>query len=104
MSTELQLGSGAMFDAIAPRYDRLNRILSLGVDQRWRRKTVAALRLGDGPARVLDVATGTADLAIEIARQYPAARVVGVDPSEGMLEVGARKVGARGLDDRVTLE
>ncbi len=102
MTTEIQLGSGAMFDAIAPRYDRLNRILSLGVDRRWRRKTVAALQLGDRPARVLDVATGTGDLAIEIARRHPAASVVGVDPSEGMLEVGRRKL--RGLDDRVTLE
>jgi len=105
MTTELQpLGSGAMFDAIAPNYDRLNRILSLGVDQRWRRRTVAALALGETAARVLDLATGTADLAIEIAKQYPAAQIVGVDPSSGMLEVGVRKLAARGLEDRVTLE
>jgi demethylmenaquinone methyltransferase/2-methoxy-6-polyprenyl-1,4-benzoquinol methylase len=111
MSTELQpvpgpdvrLGSGAMFDAIAPRYDRLNRIMSFGVDRRWRKKTVAALALPDGPCRVLDVATGTGDLAIDIARRHPQARVVGVDPSLGMLEIGRGKVAARGLADRVEL-
>lgn len=111
MSTELQpvpgpdvrLGSGAMFDAIAPRYDRLNRIMSFGVDRRWRKKTVAALALPDGPCRVLDVATGTGDLAIDIARRHPHARVVGVDPSLGMLEIGRGKVAARGLADRVEL-
>jgi demethylmenaquinone methyltransferase/2-methoxy-6-polyprenyl-1,4-benzoquinol methylase len=98
-----RLGSGAMFDAIAHRYDLLNRVLSGGVDRRWRRKTVAALRLGDGPARVLDVATGTADLAIEIARRHPATEVVGVDPSAQMLEVGRRKLADRTLDRRVAL-
>src|SRR5262249_31409121 len=58
-------GSGAMFDAIADRYDLLNRIISLGVDQRWRRHTVNSLRLRDGDA-VLDLATGTGDLALMI--------------------------------------
>jgi demethylmenaquinone methyltransferase/2-methoxy-6-polyprenyl-1,4-benzoquinol methylase len=95
-------GSGAMFDAIAPRYDLVNRLISFGVDQRWRRKTVAALALRAG-ARVLDVATGTADLALLIARRHPDARVVGVDPSANMLAIGARKVTAAGVADRVTL-
>src|SRR5690349_7190514 len=102
MTTELQptpsaqLGSGAMFDAIADRYDRLNRILSFGVDKGWRKKTVAALQLpADAEARVIDVATGTADLAIDIARRHPGARVVGVDPSLKMLEIGRHKVTAR---------
>ena len=80
-------GSGEMFDAIAGRYDLLNRLLSLGIDQGWRRKTVAALRLAAG-ARVLDVATGTADLAIQIARTHEGVTVVGLDPSSGMLAVG----------------
>ncbi|MCB9563376.1 MAG: bifunctional demethylmenaquinone methyltransferase/2-methoxy-6-polyprenyl-1,4-benzoquinol methylase UbiE [Kofleriaceae bacterium] len=93
-----------MFDAIAHRYDRLNRILSMGIDKRWRRKTVAALRLPDGPSRVLDVATGTGDLALDIARRHPAAHVVGVDPSVKMLARGVAKVAARGLDDRITLD
>jgi demethylmenaquinone methyltransferase / 2-methoxy-6-polyprenyl-1,4-benzoquinol methylase len=96
------VGSGAMFDAIAPRYDLLNRIISLGIDQRWRRKTVDALHLGEAP-RVLDVATGTADLALLIARRKPDSRVIGLDPSENMLAVGVRKVVAAGLSDRVEL-
>ncbi|HEU5077139.1 MAG TPA: bifunctional demethylmenaquinone methyltransferase/2-methoxy-6-polyprenyl-1,4-benzoquinol methylase UbiE [Polyangiaceae bacterium] len=82
-------GSGAMFDAIAGRYDLVNRIISLGIDQSWREKTVAALNLAQG-ARVLDVATGTADLAIQIAKEGN--HVVGLDPSERMLAIGSRKV------------
>lgn len=101
---DVLLGSGQMFDAIAERYDRLNRILSLGVDRRWRKKTVAALGLGDGPARILDLATGTGDLAIDIARRHQRTEVVGVDPSVKMLEVGRRKMIAAGLDTRVTME
>jgi demethylmenaquinone methyltransferase / 2-methoxy-6-polyprenyl-1,4-benzoquinol methylase len=102
--TEVRPGSGAMFDAIAHRYDLLNRILSGGVDKRWRRKTVAALQLpDDAPSRVLDVATGTGDLAIAIARKHPLSTVVGVDPSENMLAVGRTKLEKLGLADRVTL-
>jgi demethylmenaquinone methyltransferase / 2-methoxy-6-polyprenyl-1,4-benzoquinol methylase len=96
-------GSGAMFDAIAPRYDLLNRIISLGIDQRWRRRTVQALALGPS-ARVLDVATGTGDLALLIARSHPDATIVGLDPSARMLDVGREKIAARSLGDRVTLE
>jgi len=103
MTTELAtLGSGAMFDRIAARYDFMNRVLSLGLDQRWRRRTVKALMLGERP-RVLDVATGTGDLAIEIARACPGATVIGVDPSRGMLDIAAKKMAKRKLDDRVTL-
>ncbi|MDY7093714.1 MAG: bifunctional demethylmenaquinone methyltransferase/2-methoxy-6-polyprenyl-1,4-benzoquinol methylase UbiE [Acidobacteriota bacterium] len=96
-------GSGAMFDAIAERYDRLNRVLSLGVDRRWRKRTVGALEL-PADARVLDLATGTADLALLIARSHPDARVLGSDPSEGMLEVGREKVRRAGAEERVELE
>jgi demethylmenaquinone methyltransferase / 2-methoxy-6-polyprenyl-1,4-benzoquinol methylase len=96
-------GSGAMFDAIAPRYDLLNRLLSLGVDQRWRRLLVQRLQLKAG-ALVLDHATGTADLAISIARSGPDIRVIGVDPSTEMLRVGRVKVEAAGLIERVTLQ
>src|SRR5688572_25248039 len=95
-------GSGAMFDGIARRYDLLNRVISLGIDQNWRRQTVAALNLRPG-ARVLDLATGTADLAIMAARKEPGARVVGLDPSQGMLEVGREKVARAGLTERVEL-
>jgi demethylmenaquinone methyltransferase/2-methoxy-6-polyprenyl-1,4-benzoquinol methylase len=103
MSTEpTTFGSGRMFDAIAPRYDLLNRLISLGVDQRWRRKTVAALNLAPG-GRALDLATGTADLALLIARTVPEIRIDGIDPSENMLDIGRRKVREAGLDDRVQL-
>ena len=103
MSSSITGGSGEMFDAIADRYDLLNRIISLGVDQRWRRRTVEALALGEG-ATVLDLATGTADLAMRIARRHTDANVIGIDPSRGMLERGQTKLTAAGLGDRVRLE
>lgn len=96
-------GSGAMFDGIAGRYDLLNRIISLGIDQSWRRKTVDALAVPTG-GRVLDLATGTADLAILIAERTKAASIVGVDPSTGMLDVGKGKIAAKQLTSRVSLE
>lgn len=95
-------GTGAMFDGIAERYDLLNRIISLGIDQSWRRKTVDALQLGEG-ARVLDLATGTGDLALLIAERVPGCSVVGVDPSAGMLEIGVKKVATRDLESRIEL-
>lgn len=109
-----QLGSGQMFDKIAARYDTLNRVLSLGLDQRWRRRVVRSLGLetrkkskqgqwyGDRP-RVLDVATGTGDLAIEIARACPGATIVGLDPSAKMLAVAQNKLDKRKLADRISL-
>lgn len=95
-------GSGAMFDGIAARYDLVNRVISLGIDQSWRRKTVRALELG--PAhRVLDLATGTADLAIQVARTEPSVSVVGLDPSSKMLDVGRVKIARAELEKRVEL-
>ncbi len=94
-------GSGQMFDQIAGRYDLLNRILSMGMDRGWRRDLVCALAPEDGD--VLDVATGTADVALSVAKKYQHARVVGLDPSGGMLEVGRHKVEAANLSDRVEL-
>jgi demethylmenaquinone methyltransferase/2-methoxy-6-polyprenyl-1,4-benzoquinol methylase len=96
------MGTGSMFDAIASRYDLLNRLMSVGLDQGWRRKAVDALNVPLN-GRVLDLATGTADLAIRIARKHPTATVVGVDPSQGMLGVGRDKVTALGLGDRIDL-
>jgi len=95
-------GSGQMFDAIAERYDLLNRIISLGVDQGWRRKTVDALELQPGH-RVLDIATGTGDLALAVLGRTPDVRVVGLDPSPKMLEVAERKLAARGVGERAEL-
>lgn len=96
-------GSGAMFDGIARRYDPLNRLMTFGLDRSWREKTVRSLALPEN-ARVLDLATGTADVALLLARRHPDASVVGLDPSEGMLEIGRSKVAARGLAGRVALE
>jgi len=95
-------GSGAMFDRIAYRYDMLNRVLSLGVDRSWRRRAVRALALRQG-YRVLDVATGTADMALLVAKLYGDGNVIGVDPSRAMLEIGRTKVASRGLAGRIEL-
>ena len=84
-----------MFDAIAPRYDLLNALLSLGIDRSWRRAAVAAA-LVDAPRSILDVATGTADLALALERSAQGARVIGVDFSEPMLSVGRAKVARAG--------
>lgn len=96
-------GSGAMFDRIARRYDLLNRLMSFGVDKVWRRRLLRAL----GPLRegdeVLDVATGTADVALAIARRFAGVRVVGLDPAARMLEVGREKADQHRLDTRVSL-
>jgi demethylmenaquinone methyltransferase/2-methoxy-6-polyprenyl-1,4-benzoquinol methylase len=97
METATPLGSGSMFDAIAPRYDLLNRLMSFGNDRRWRHKLVRAAQLRAGD-HALDLATGTGDVALEILRQHPDARVVGVDPSAAMLAIGRAKpppLGAR---------
>jgi demethylmenaquinone methyltransferase / 2-methoxy-6-polyprenyl-1,4-benzoquinol methylase len=93
-----------MFDAIAARYDLLNHLLSAGIDVRWRARAIAALRLR-GRERVLDLCTGTADLAIAAARGRPhaAARVVGVDFAGAMLRVGRDKICRAGLGDRIAL-
>ena len=100
---ELEGGDGEFFDEIAARYDLLNRILSLGLDGRWRRRAVQALELNGGE-EILDLATGTGDLAIEIAGSRSEITVVGVDPSREMIAVGEDKVRRAGLEDAVTLE
>lgn len=92
-----------MFDAIAARYDLLNRLLSLGIDQIWRHSTAEELGIR-GPGKVLDIATGTGDLALLIATKFPLVTVEAVDPSAKMLEVARTKVAARGLVDRIRLE
>ena len=92
-----------MFDNIAPKYDLLNHTLSMSIDRIWRRRVVRIVRRCR-PHRILDVATGTGDLAIEMARRIRGVQVLGVDLSEGMLDVARRKVTARGLDGRVVLD
>jgi demethylmenaquinone methyltransferase/2-methoxy-6-polyprenyl-1,4-benzoquinol methylase len=82
---------GEMFDKIAPRYDFMNRFLSAGTDRIWRRKAIKMLR-NDRPQHILDVATGTGDMAIMAARLLSPAQITGIDLSEKMLEIGRRKV------------
>jgi demethylmenaquinone methyltransferase / 2-methoxy-6-polyprenyl-1,4-benzoquinol methylase len=89
-----------MFDDIAPRYDLANAVLSLGFDRGWRRQALV-WALAHEPGDVLDVATGTADLAIALHRARPSARVVGVDFSEAMLARGRVKAARRGVDVRL---
>ena len=92
-----------MFDAIAGRYDFLNHLLSAGLDRRWRSRAIRSLRLTGGE-RVLDLCTGTGDLAIAAARApRSAARVVGVDFSDAMLRVGVRKLRTGRLDARIAM-
>ena len=93
-----------MFDAIAGRYDFLNHLLSAGIDRRWRRRAIASLEL-TGSERVLDLCTGTGDLAIAAVTTASgqAADVVGIDFSAEMLRLALGKVRAAGLDARVRL-
>ena len=92
-----------MFDNIAPKYDLLNHTLSMSVDRLWRSRVVKVVRRAK-PRRILDVATGTGDLAIAMARRIDGVQVLAVDLSEGMLDVARRKVEARGLDGRIVLD
>lgn len=90
-----------MFDAIAPSYDQLNRILSLGIDVGWRKRAIRMLRPHQ-PKVVLDLATGTGDFAI-MARRLQPDRILGMDISEGMLQLGREKVARRGLTQLIEL-
>lgn len=93
-----------MFGSIAPRYDLLNRLLSLGIDRRWRRFAVAKIGVS-GTGRVLDVATGTGDVALEIATQTPASvSIVGVDFCKEMVDLGRIKVEESRHAGRITLQ
>ncbi|CAG0937131.1 demethylmenaquinone methyltransferase / 2-methoxy-6-polyprenyl-1,4-benzoquinol methylase [Thermoflexales bacterium] len=93
-----------MFSDIAPRYDFLNRLLSFGIDRRWRRIAVECTRWTEG-GKILDVATGTGDVALEIARQTPdSVSIVGIDFSEGMVALGREKVAQSPYARRITLE
>ena len=91
-----------MFDSIAPAYDRMNRTMSFGIDKQWRRRAVDIV-CGDNPSFIVDLATGTGDLAIAMAEKMPSARFAGLDLSAGMVEIGRRKVADAGLSDRIEL-
>lgn len=92
-----------MFDDVAPRYDLLNRVLSAGIDRYWRSQAVDLLS-NEQPTRVLDVGTGTADLAIKIQQSLHPRETVGVDLSSEMLRLGREKVERRGLSSRISLQ
>ena len=93
-----------MFDNIAGNYDKLNHILSMDIDKSWRRKAVKEIVSGN-PLTILDVACGTGDFSIAIAREAaPGSHVTGLDLSEGMMEIGREKVSASGLDGTVSME
>lgn len=89
-----------LFTRIAGRYDLLNRALTFGIDVSWRRRALAML---EPPTRALDLATGTADFALGLARRFPSAHVTGVDLTPAMLEIGRRKVAKAGMTAHVDL-
>ena len=104
-------GSGSMFDQIATRYDTINRVLALRMDVGWRqemtkevKQRIIPLTTDDGPPRLLDVATGTADVALQLAKDIPTSTILGVDPSNNMLNVGRTKIQNQGLQDRIELQ
>lgn len=101
-------GSGSMFDLIARRYDFINRVLAIGMDIGWRKRMVEYIHESVAdlpePPRLLDVATGTADVALLLADRIPTATVLGADPSPNMLQVGREKIKQRHLTSRITLE
>lgn len=91
-----------MFDSIAHRYDFLNRLLSAGIDVRWRKKAIAYLKPIQ-PKRILDVATGTADVALMMEPILQPEEIIGIDISDGMLALGREKIKARNLERLITL-
>ena len=93
----------AMFDDIAPRYDFLNRFLSAGIDVRWRKKALQRLQPLQ-PKHILDVATGTADVAIMADRLLQPEKIIGIDISAGMLDAGRVKLQTKGLSERIELQ
>lgn len=91
-----------MFDSIAGKYDFMNRFLSLGIDKSWRKEAIECFR-ADKPHLVLDVATGTGDMAIRAAKMLKPERIVGIDISPGMLEIGRQKVEKERLGTKIEL-
>jgi demethylmenaquinone methyltransferase/2-methoxy-6-polyprenyl-1,4-benzoquinol methylase len=92
-----------MFDEIAPRYDLLNHALSFGIDRYWRKKGILSLQ-DVHPAKILDIATGTGDLAIQACKLLKPAQIIGIDISDGMMQIGKEKVSAAGLSDIIAFE
>lgn len=91
-----------MFDGLAARYDFMNRILSAGIDVSWRKKAINIFK-NDEPKQLLDVATGTADMAIMAAKILNTQKITGIDISQKMLEIGRQKVLKENLESRIDL-
>lgn len=92
-----------MFNNIAGKYDFLNHLLSLGIDKGWRKKAIKSIK-AIAPKKILDVATGTGDLAIAAAKDLPDATIVGIDIAALMLEVGKTKIADKSLSDRIEMK
>lgn len=90
-----------MFDTISKEYDGLNRVISFGIDIKWRKKVVAIVAKSQ-PNRILDIATGTGDLAINLA-ETKAEEIIGLDISDGMLEVGRKKIAEKNLGNKIKM-
>ncbi|MET7001085.1 bifunctional demethylmenaquinone methyltransferase/2-methoxy-6-polyprenyl-1,4-benzoquinol methylase UbiE [Chitinophaga defluvii] len=101
LSKKEQIAS--MFDDIAFRYDFLNHFMSLGIDVIWRKKALGYLKQ-HRPKLMLDIATGTGDFAIMANKRLQPEKIIGIDISEGMLEVGRQKIAKQGLTDKITLQ
>ena len=91
-----------MFDRISPQYDALNHLLSFNIDKVWRRKTAKTVAKVY-PKTILDLATGTADLAIAVAKHNPQTHIIGMDISEKMLEIGKAKIRKQRLENQIEL-
>jgi len=92
----------AMFNSIARRYDFLNRFLSAGIDKNWRKKAIEEIK-NIQPKMILDVATGTADFAITACNILQPEKIIGIDISEGMLELGRKKIQKLNLENKIEL-
>lgn len=107
----IDFGTGSMFDHIAGRYDLINRVMALNMDVGWRKEMIHRLREklsvaheSSSSIRLLDVATGTADVAVQLAKNIPSSTILGLDPSENMLHYGRHKIEKHSLSNRVLLE
>ncbi len=92
-----------MFDEIAPKYDYLNHLLSMGIDRRWRRRAINMIA-DSKPSQILDVATGTGDFAIDASEAMIEANIEGIDISRKMLDLGKKKIDRLGLENRIKLK
>lgn len=97
-----QARNTAMFDDIAPHYDFLNHFLSFHIDKIWRRKAAKQIAFSD-PRTILDIATGTGDMSLQLAKRCPRAQITGIDLSESMLDIAKDKIARKGLGARIQL-